>query len=487
LSAGKRKIKINLMHKMPASPALFALWLTLVAVTPLWIIDPSSYAIYSDLNRQFQTAVALYQTQQYDQARQVLERLLRQAPDSFEMNELMGLICTGQHKASQANFYFTKAVHLQPQSGQAHTYLAANLVDLGQNERAEIEFKRAVRLEPASYEANHNLGEFYIRIRKLAAAITYLKKAQQIQPSAYNNGYDLALAEIKTRQYADAKTEIRNLQTYHDSAELYSLLATIYEKTGQYIQAAKEYELAAHMDPSEQNIFDWGSELLLHHTLEPATQVFAKGVQLYPRSVRLQIGLGIALYSRTHYQEAIDAFCHAIDLNPEDPRPYVFLGRIYDVSPLQAEAVTRRFARFAQLQPRNPQALYYYALSLWKGARTQTRPVDLQQVEKLLERAVLIDPAFADAHFQLGTFYAQERRYPAAIEQYQRAIQLQPTLADAHYRLGEALARTGKKDQAQQQFRIFSQLHAQQVKDREKQRSEIMQFVYTMKPTGKNP
>jgi tetratricopeptide (TPR) repeat protein len=203
--------------------------------------------------------------------------------------------------------------------------------------------------------------------------------------------------------------------------------------------------------------------------------------------VRLQIGLGIALYSRTHYQEAIDAFCHAIDLNPEDPRPYIFLGRIYDVSPIQAEAVTRRFARYAQLQPRNPQALYYYALSLWKGARAQTQPVDLQQVESLLERAVKIDPAFADAHFQLGIFYAQQRRYPEAIEQYQRAIQLQPTLADAHYRLGEALARTGKKEQAQQQFRIFSQLHAQQVKDREKQRSEIMQFVYTMKPTGKTP
>src|SRR5579875_3779378 len=475
------------MRRMPVSRALFALCLPFLAFISLKGIDHSAYASASDLNRQFQAALTFYQNQQYDQARQVLESLLRQAPENFEINELMGLVCTGQHKANQANVYFTRAVRLQPQSGEAHTYLAANLVDLGRNQQAEIEFKKAVQLEPASYDAHHNLGEFYIRTGKLAAAIPYLRKAQQIQPSSYNNGYDLALAEIKTSQYADAKAEIQRLQGYHDSAELHSLLATIYENTGQYIQAAREYELAAHMDPSEQNIFDWGSELLLHHTLEPATQVFTKGVQLYPRSVRLQIGLGIALYSRAHYQEAIDAFCHAIDLNPEDPRPYIFLGRIYDVSPLQAEAVTRRFARFAQLQPRNPQAIYYYALSLWKGARTQTRPGDLQQVEKLLERAVLIDPAFADAHFQLGTFYAQERRYPAAIEQYQRAIQLQPTLADAHYRLGEALARTGKKDQAQQQFRIFSQLHAQQVKDREKQRSEIMQFVYTMKPTGKNP
>ena len=39
------------------------------------------------------------------------------------------------------------------------------------------------------------------------------------------------------------------------------------EKDGKFVAAANEYETAAHMDPSESNLFDWGSELLIHRTL----------------------------------------------------------------------------------------------------------------------------------------------------------------------------------------------------------------------------
>jgi Flp pilus assembly protein TadD len=223
------------------------------------------------------------------------------------------------------------------------------------------------------------------------------------------------------------------LLRYQNAADLHSLLAAADEETRHYLQAANEYELAARMSPTPQNIFAWGSELLLHHTLEPATEVFRRGVELYPRSAELQVGLGIALYSRTHYDRAIDAFCHAIDLNPNDPRPYEFLGNIYDVSPLQAQAVTERFARYAQLQPHNPKALYYYGMSLWKASRTQSQSVDLTKVKSLLERAVTLDPGFAEAHLELGILYFQERRLADAVAQYRLAIESQPDLADAHY------------------------------------------------------
>ncbi|HEX5483612.1 MAG TPA: tetratricopeptide repeat protein, partial [Terriglobia bacterium] len=417
----------------------------------------------SPLNQQFQAAVSLFQNHQYNQAQQILTGLLRQAPNDFQLNELMGLVCTAQNRAGQANPYLAKAVSLQPRSAEARMYLAANLVDLHQNARAESEFKQAVRLKPEDYNTNHNLGEFYIHTGRLALAIPSLAKAQQVNPSSYTNGYDLALAEIKTGKYREARESIEHLLHYQNQADLHSLLAAAEEKSGQYLEAAKEYGLAARMDPSADNIFAWGSELLLHHTLEPAVQVFKRGVELYPRSAKMEIGLGIALYSRTYYQEAIDSFCRAIDLNPDDPRPYTFLGKIYDASPLQAPAVTDRFARFARLRPRNPQALYYYALSLWKGSRTEAKPADVPKIERLFERAVALDPQFAEARLQLGILYAQQRRYDEAIAQYRQAIQSQPDLADAHYHLGEALVRTGKKAEAERQFQTFNRLHEQQV------------------------
>ncbi|MGH9404052.1 MAG: tetratricopeptide repeat protein, partial [Terriglobia bacterium] len=293
------------------------------------------------------------------------------------------------------------------------------------------------------------------------------------------NGYDLALAQIKVGKFADAKTNLERLLSFLDSADLHSLLGTADEHTGQSVEAAAEYQTAAHMDPSESNIFAWGSELLLHHTLELAIQVLGRGVQLYPQSARMQVGYGIALYSRGHYRDAIDAFCHAIDVNPKDPRPYVFLGKIYDVSPLQAAAVTDRFARYATLQPRNAQALYYYAMSLWKASRSENQILDLSKVQKLLESAVALEPSFAEAHLQLGILYAGVRQWEQAIGQYRQAIRYQNDLADAHYRLAEAMVRTGQRAAAQNEFQTFNRLHQQQVKDEAKQRSEITQFVYT--------
>lgn len=344
---------------------------------------------------------------------------------------------------------------------------------------AETHLKKAAELAPSSYDNNHNYGEFLIGEGKLAAAVPYLARAQQDDPSSANNGYDLALAEIKTGQYAQAKTVLEDLLKRNNSADLHSLLGAADEHAGAYIQAANEFQTAAHMDPSEANVFAWGSELLLHHTLEAAIQVFARGAQLYPRSARMQVGYGIALYSRGHYQGAIDAFCAAIDINPKDPRPYTFLGKIYDVSPLQAAAVTGRFARFAKLQPRNAQALYYYAMSLWKASRGENGAANNPQVQSLLERAVSLDPAFADAHLQLGILYAGQRQWTLAVPQYRAALRSDPNLPDAHYRLGEALVRTGDRVAAQTEFQIFNRLHQAQVKEDARQRSEITQFVYT--------
>ena len=90
----------------------------------------------------------------------------------------------------------------------------------------------------------------------------------------------------------------------------------------------REYEKAARMDPSEQNYFEWGTELLLHKAAEPAVEVFARGSSAHPNSARLLTGLGAALYSNGSWDEAARRLCEASDLQPADSAPYLFLGKI---------------------------------------------------------------------------------------------------------------------------------------------------------------
>ena len=452
-----------------------------LALVACAILTPVAASQQKDVDREFKAAVAQYEAGQYAEAAAQLEKLVREVPESFEVQELLGLVYAAQSQNDKANTHLEKAVRLKPDSATAHTNFGNNLLRLDKLALAEQQFKKAAALAPWEYEPNHNLGEFYVRSNKIPQAIPYLERAQRINPASYDNGYDLSLAYVLTGKLAEARNLIHDLIKRKDTAELHDLLGEVEEKDGHFVAAANEYQTAAHMEPSENNIFDWGSELLIHQTLEPAIEVFRQGTERYPDSPRMAIGLGMAFYSLGKYDDAVKSLLRAADLNPSDPRCYPFLSRAYDSSPSQAEEVIQRFRRFSELQPRNGQALYYYAMSLWKGKRAQDPNLDVSQIEELLRKAIALDPGLPEAHLQLANLYSDQKKYAESVPEYLRARELNPDLADVHYRLAQAYVRTGEKDLAQAEFKIYQQLRAQHLSDLDRQRAEIRQFVYSEK------
>jgi tetratricopeptide (TPR) repeat protein len=433
-----------------------------------------------ELDRQFQSAVSQYNAGKFAEAAAQLETLLSYAPRTFEVHELLGLVYAGQSLDAKAVEQLQIAVRLKPDSAAARTNLAASLFHSGKSELAEGQFRKALELEPRDYDANHNLGELYIQSKRIADAVPLLEKAQEIRPS-YDNGYDLALAYFLTGNLNQARQLVQNLEQTKNTGELHNLLAQIDEKSGEFVPAVNEYEVAAHMDPSEGNLFDWGSELLAHRTYEPSIQVFQTALQRYPSSPRLMIGLGMAYYFRGKYDEAVKALLAAADLNPADPRCYLFLSRAYDSSPSQGDEVIQRFRRFSELQPRNARAQFYYAMSLWKGKRAEDPGFDLKQIESLLQKAIALDQTLPEAHVQLGNLYADQHEYAKSIPEYVRALELDPNLPDAHYRLGQDYVHTGEKDRAQAELAIYQRQRAAHMAEMDKEREEIRQFVYSAK------
>ena len=432
-----------------------------------------------DLDRDFRAAVALYEGGKYPEAAAALETLLRQVPGSFEVQELLGIVYASGSQFEKANAHFEAAVRLEPTSAPARTNFGTNLVRLGKTELAEQQFRKAIALAPEDYEANHNLGELYARLNRVSEALPYLEHAQRIDRTSYDNGYDLALAYLLSGRLADARQLIDSLIGGKNTAELHNLLGQVEEKDGNFVAAANQFEQAAHMDPSEGNIFDWGSELLLHRTLEPAIEVFEQGSKLHPDSPRMAIGLGMALYSLGKYDDAVKSLLRAADLDPSDPRGYPFLSRAFDSSPSQAQEVIERFRRFAEIAPKNARAVYYYAMSLWKGKRAQDPNQDLTQIEALLKKSIALDPSLTEAHLQLANLYSDQKRYSEAVPEYLEARKLNPDLADVHYRLAQAYVRLEEKDKAQSEFEAYRELRAEHLSDLDKQRAEIRQFVYS--------
>ena len=232
--------------------------------------------------------------------------------------------------------------------GRAHALSPKESAGLAAREQ---DLKKAVEANPESFEANHEPGEFYVQHDESNRAIPYLERAYHLNPSHYANGYDMALAYLEAGQFSAARQQLRAMTERKDTAELHKLLAEVEERWGNFLGTGNEYWRAAQMDPSEQNLFDWGCELLLHQSVEPSIDTFKGGIDHYPGSAKLWIGLGIALYSRGRYDDAISALLRAIDLNSSDPRPYLFLGKAYNISRKEADTVADRLKRFAELEP----------------------------------------------------------------------------------------------------------------------------------------
>ncbi|MGC2474124.1 MAG: tetratricopeptide repeat protein [Candidatus Sulfotelmatobacter sp.] len=316
-----------------------------------------------------------------------------------------------------------------------------------------------------------------VRTRDSIAKDTARLNKSEINSSAVSPEIERSL---QAGNYVQARDDLRNLLAHQDKPEVHHLLADVDEKLGNSLEAVHEYQRAAEIDPREPYIFDWGSELLLHHAPEPAEAVFTRGAKLYPQSVRMLIGLGASSFARGANDQAVQQICAASDLNPNDPAPYLFLGKMLHAEKISSDEVVHRLQRFAKLQPQNAEAHYSYAVALWKHRDPQDH-ARVSQVESELADAIRLDPDFAAAELQLGIVHADQTNYAGAIPHYERAIQIAPQTEEAHFRLAQAYRQTAQPEKAKTELRAYEQLSKESAQELEQERHEIRQFVYTLR------
>ena len=368
-----------------------------------------------------------------------------------------------------------ETVTLKPQGGVEH---AAGSNSHG-SEPNDSEDKLRERLAgaPGDAEANHRLGKLYLLAGRYAEAIPLLKTACTLAPENQEDEFDLALAFKGAGDLAQARQHVRRLLAQGETADFDRLAGELDEALGDPLAAVHEYEQAVRMDPSEQNYFEWGSELLVHRAVWQAQEVLQQGAKAYPKSARMLSALGAALFAGARYDEAAQRFCDASDLNPADPEPYIFMGKIEMAAPNPLTCVEQKLARFVDEQPGNALANYFYAIALWKRQEQSTDEGVAGRVESLLKKAVAIDARCGDAYLQLGILHASQGNYQKAIGFYEKAIEVSPQLADAHYRLGVAYDRLGEPDKARKEFELHDEIKKQQAAVVEQERREVKQFL----------
>jgi Flp pilus assembly protein TadD len=127
-------------------------------------------------------------------------------------------------------------------------------------------------------------------------------------------------------------------------------------------------------------------------------------------------------------------------------------------------------------------------MAIWKQHPPALQGETAQEVQRLLTKAVTLDPKCGDAYLQLGNLQFTQGNYESAIGFYKSASNANPQLSEAHYRLAMAYDRTGDQAKARREFQLHDEIEKKQAEEIDHQRREVKQFVVTtsQKPVNSN-
>ena len=223
---------------------------------------------------------------------------------------------------------------------------------------------------------------------------------------------------------------------------------------------------------------------MLHHADAPASEVFSKGYRLYPKSVRILVGLGSAAYAQDLHEQAARWLLEAIRLEPGDARPYLFLGKVQEVAKSEPEEWVEVFRKYAAFRPEDARAHYYYAVALEKERRgTQ----DFRTRGAELERAIAIEPRMGEAYLKLGLLEEEEGKLAEAVAALQKAVELTELPDEAHLRLAQVYRRMGEIEKARKESGLYEEVAEKKKEKMERERRELGEFVVTGKGASGRP
>jgi len=457
---------------------------TLVALAILsFTIGPIAAQLYpqvsqSKLDSEFQAAMAARDQGDLERAKTILLALRRDHPGIFAVDESLGLIYVAQQNYAEALPLLQAAVREQPSSDVAHSNLGADFFKLHRNREALEEFTVASRLNPKNPMTQQGLGELWLDAGKPERAAEAFSKALEGRPNDPDLEINLATAWVAARSFDRAQDILDKVPGTDTSADAQILLGQIEEAKGHSVDAARHFNRAVQLEPSESNVWMLGVEFLRHWTFDAAISEFEAATVRFPSSKRMKLGLGAAYFGDQKYGEAIPVFADLLDGDKDNALYAELLGMACNAVTESAKPKCASLVSYAETHPRDAKASTFAASMLLTETAGEHR---IDMARKLLDNALASAPTFADAQYEMGLLKQREGDWKGSVPNLETAVRLKPDLAEAHYRLGLAYWRTGQKQDAQQQMALQKQYSQQQQKDLDRRLREITVFLMDVK------
>ena len=314
--------------------------------------------------------------QQFDEAVAVCEQALKLQPRFLPTYSTLGLAKQLQGKLDEAKFWYTKALNLKPDWAEVHA----------------------------------NLGTVYVQQQQWRDALQSYQTALHFKPN---------------------------------QAIIYQSLYTVFINLNQPEEATNAWYQALILEPQSvapQDYIDFGKTLIEKGKLEPAIELYRKGVEIYPSLPQSHYGLAEALSRKQQWEEAIAAYNQAIILNPNSNLFYQGLADAL-VQQKNYEQAIANYQKAIELSPDFSWTYHQLGNALSEQERWEEATVAYYQ-------GIGLNPKFFGSYYKLGEICSKTGKHEEAINWYRQALEINPDSFWLHFTLGNALCETQEFDEA---------------------------------------
>lgn len=144
--------------------------------------------------------VAYRQNKQWEQAKALVQQMLKTTPKDIQLLVTMGDIYAEEKNLAKAEEYYLWAHKLDSYNTNALFSLGNLYSETGRSQLAQEAFERVILLNPEDLDARNNLGNVLLKERKFKEAVQHFEKILRINPEYAAAYYNIACAYALTWQ-----------------------------------------------------------------------------------------------------------------------------------------------------------------------------------------------------------------------------------------------------------------------------------------------
>ena len=225
-----------------------------------------------------------------------------------------------------------------------------------------------------------------------------------------------------------------------DTAEgLYDAGAT-FLRLGQMDRASDAFTRALAKDPAMADAYNANGVVLVRgRKYDEALQMFEQALELNPNDAGFRVNMAIAYHLQGRKEDSQKAYKEAIAINQDFSGILDFIGKTPSAAVRAAAPAVDPLQRLAAEKAYNDGAAYLRLKAL-------DRALDA------FDRAINMDPSSADAYNAKGVVLTRQRDYDSAVELYNKASAMDLDNAGYHLNLAITYHLQGKKKEAKEAY-----------------------------------